>query len=117
VDKKLSNISDLRKDFFDIELYSNHQFPNKTTMGYSNFNSKVVEDVSMENPIDMPVVDFEAMINGSPEERTNQIDVLDKGFMTYGFVYLSNSSIPQEMVDEAFDWVSHNKRSKPGHLS
>lgn len=66
----------------------------------------------MEIPIDMPIIDFEAMTNGSPEERTKQLEELDKGFMTYGFVYLSNSSVPQEVVDEAFEWVSHNKRSK-----
>lgn len=58
----------------------------------------------MEIPVDMPVIDFKAMTNGSLEERARQLDEMDKGFMTYGFVYLKNSSVPQQMVDEAFEW-------------
>ncbi|KAK5989592.1 2-oxoglutarate-dependent dioxygenase lolO1 [Cladobotryum mycophilum] len=72
-------------------------------MGYSNSTSNTPEAASVEIPFDMPVIDYAAM-HGSPEERAKWLDELDKGFQTYGFVYLANSSIPQEMVDKAFEW-------------
>ncbi|KAL7940660.1 hypothetical protein V8C42DRAFT_362132 [Trichoderma barbatum] len=72
-------------------------------MGASHYTSEVKEAASVEIPFDMPVIDF-AGLSGSPEERARWLDELDRGFQTYGFVYLSNSSIPEELVEEAFEW-------------
>lgn len=77
-------------------------------MGASHYTSEAKEAVSVEIPFDMPVIDY-AGLCGSPEERAKWLDELDRGFQTYGFVYLSNSSIPEEMLEEAFEWVSNGK--------
>ncbi len=53
----------------------------------------------------IPVVDFKLLSAGTPKERKNALKQLDEAFQTYGFIYLSNHSIGQEMVDEAMSWV------------
>ncbi|KAI9147087.1 oxoglutarate iron-dependent dioxygenase [Paramyrothecium foliicola] len=76
-------------------------------MLYSNPPAKYAEAAddaaTVDVPFDMPVIDF-AGLQGPPEERKKWLQELDRGFQTYGFVYLSNSSISQDMVDEAFEW-------------
>lgn len=57
-------------------------------------------------PANIPVVDFNLLSSGTPQERNAALKQLDDAFQTFGFIYLSNHSIPQEMVAEAFAWVS-----------
>lgn len=53
----------------------------------------------------LPLIDF-SRFTSSPEERLAVSKELVKAFKEVGFVYLINHGIPQEMVKEAFDWVS-----------
>ncbi|KAJ0419631.1 hypothetical protein BJY00DRAFT_324204 [Aspergillus carlsbadensis] len=56
-------------------------------------------------PANIPVIDFKALSAGAPQERKDALDQLDQAFQTYGFIYLSNHGIGQEMVDEAMSWI------------
>lgn len=62
---------------------------------------------SVEKPIELPIIDF-AALQGGENKCSRAAAELDQGFQTYGFVYLANHGIPQEMVDEAFYWVCHD---------
>ncbi|GAQ41672.1 hypothetical protein AtubIFM55763_011653 [Aspergillus tubingensis] len=55
-------------------------------------------------PANIPVVDFRALTSENPRERKDALNQLDEAFQTYGFIYLSNHSIGQKLVDEAFSW-------------
>lgn len=74
-------------------------------MGYAKNDSKAANASSVEIPFDMPVIDYKGM-HGNPEERAKWLKELDRGFQTYGFCYLSNSTISEELLEEAFEWVS-----------
>jgi hypothetical protein len=62
-------------------------------------SSKMIE------PAKIPVVDFKKL-SGSSEDRKVALQQLDEAFKSFGFIYLSNYTIPKEMVDEAFSWVA-----------
>lgn len=61
--------------------------------------------VSSNVPIDLSVIDYRQFSSQSPEIRNGALKQLDEAFQKYGFIYLSNYSIPQDLVDEAFQWV------------
>ncbi|RYP90230.1 hypothetical protein DL770_003651 [Monosporascus sp. CRB-9-2] len=73
-------------------------------MGSDHHEINAREAASVDSPADMLVIDF-AALHSSPQERKIELDKLDKGFQTYGFVYLQGHSIPQQLVDEAFNWA------------
>lgn len=56
-------------------------------------------------PANIPVIDFRALTSENAQERKDALNQLDEAFQTYGFIYLSNHSIGQKLVDEAFFWV------------
>lgn len=66
-------------------------------------------------PADVPVVDYRAL-KGTGETHQNALAQLDRAFRTYGFAYISNHSIPQQKVDEAFAWVSWSCHYSDAHL-
>ncbi|GBF59789.1 sexual differentiation process protein [Trichophyton mentagrophytes] len=55
-------------------------------------------------PANIPIIDFRALTSENPGERKGALNQLDEAFQTYGFIYLSNHSIGQKLVDEAFSW-------------
>jgi isopenicillin N synthase-like dioxygenase len=65
---------------------------------------EAVNSQSSDVAADMTVLDYGKLI-GTPKERKAALKQLDESFQTYGFIYLGNHSIPQTMVDEAFEWV------------
>ncbi|KAH8597684.1 hypothetical protein B0O99DRAFT_567851 [Bisporella sp. PMI_857] len=56
-----------------------------------------------EEPADIPVIDF-SLLHGTPEQRQAALKLLDESFQSHGFVYLSNHTIDQKIVDQAFEW-------------
>lgn len=62
-------------------------------------------DPSSEEPADTPVVDF-SKLQGTFAEQEKELNNLDRALQTFGFFYLTNHSIPQQTVDQAFQWVS-----------
>jgi len=65
-----------------------------------------MSDFKPVEPANIPVVDFKLLSEGSPEARKASLNQLDDAFQTYGFIYLSNHSIGEHMIDEALLWVS-----------
>ncbi|KAJ5780432.1 oxidoreductase 2OG-Fe(II) oxygenase family [Penicillium paradoxum] len=55
-------------------------------------------------PANIPVIDFRILSAGTPQERKDALEQLDDALKSYGFVYLSNHSVGQAMVDEAMSW-------------
>ncbi|KAK8857337.1 thymine dioxygenase [Apiospora arundinis] len=62
-------------------------------------------DESSEVPVDMPVIDFEKLVANNTREQELEFQILDGSLRTYGFFYLTNHTIPQDVVDEAFQWA------------
>ncbi|KZT57844.1 flavonol synthase/flavanone 3-hydroxylase [Calocera cornea HHB12733] len=55
------------------------------------------------NPV--PIVDFGLFLNPpSPEAKKATANSIVQAFGTVGFVYLMNHGIPQDKVDECYDW-------------
>ena len=55
---------------------------------------------------EIPVIDFNPFLYGSSQDHVKVARQVDEAFSKHGFLYLANHGIPQEMVDEAFQWVS-----------
>ncbi|KAH7022178.1 hypothetical protein EDB80DRAFT_884950 [Ilyonectria destructans] len=77
-------------------------YTRRKTASHHKANAAVAE--SVEKPIELPIIDF-AALQGGENKCSRAAAELDQGFQTYGFVYLANHGIPQEMVDEAFYWA------------
>lgn len=54
----------------------------------------------------IPVIDFDPFLYGTSQDRLKVARQVDDAFCKHGFLYLANHGIPQEKVDEAFQWVS-----------
>jgi isopenicillin N synthase-like dioxygenase len=65
-----------------------------------------MSEIKPVEPANIPTVDFNLLSQGTLESRKVALKQLDDAFQTYGFIYLSNHSIGQDMVDEALSWVS-----------
>lgn len=62
-------------------------------------------DKSSDVPADMQVIDYSKLVNDNTIDQEEEFESLDRTLKQYGFFYLSNHSIPQAIVDEAFEWV------------
>jgi isopenicillin N synthase-like dioxygenase len=63
----------------------------------------------MESHASDPILDFHDLsVNAPTQNRKEALKLLDNAFRTHGFVYLSNHSIPQSLIDESFEWVCVN---------
>ncbi|KAL8654638.1 MAG: hypothetical protein Q9226_003355 [Calogaya cf. arnoldii] len=56
-------------------------------------------------PANIPVIDF-SLLSSSEQDHVAALRQIDDAFQTFGFIYLNNHTIPQEMVEEAFSWQS-----------
>jgi len=52
----------------------------------------------------IPIVDFSKFLSGSEDDKVACAKEILHGFTFSGFIYLSNSGISQETVDNAFSW-------------
>jgi isopenicillin N synthase-like dioxygenase len=67
-------------------------------------NDNLIQEYYVE-PANVPVVDFQSLISTDRPQRQLAVKQLDSALQEYGFVYITNHSIAQEKVDEAFKWV------------
>lgn len=58
--------------------------------------------------LSIPVVDFGPFSSGRREDAATVGKALYEAFRDYGFAYVSNHTVPHDIVDEAFAWVSSN---------
>lgn len=68
--------------------------------------SFTMSDIKPVEPANIPTVDFKLLSQGTQDSRKAALKQLDDAFRTCGFIYLSNHSIGQDLVDEALSWVS-----------
>lgn len=61
--------------------------------------------IEIVEPADIPVIDFQTLSTGTPQKRKTALKQLDDAFQSVGLIHLSNHSIGQDLVDEAFAWV------------
>lgn len=63
---------------------------------------------AVEGASHVPLVDFTTFRSGTPNQAKTISKQLYEAFRDVGFVYLKNHGVPQDVVDEAFSWVSYN---------
>lgn len=56
-------------------------------------------------PSSIPVIDLEPLRCGDPDRLKMASGELLQAMTSIGFVYLKNHGIPQQQIDEAFQWV------------
>jgi non-haem dioxygenase in morphine synthesis N-terminal len=66
--------------------------------------SPALDGKSIANVV--PVIDFSQFRSSNPDTALETAQKLFAAFRDSGFVYLQNHGLPQEVVDEAFTWVS-----------
>ncbi|KAH0841254.1 hypothetical protein AYO21_06867 [Fonsecaea monophora] len=54
----------------------------------------------------IPIIDLEPVRSGTPEEARATGKLVYQAFRDVGFAYIKNHGVPQELVDQAFDWSS-----------
>ncbi|OAL29221.1 hypothetical protein AYO20_09274 [Fonsecaea nubica] len=54
----------------------------------------------------IPIIDLEPIRSGTPEEARATGKLVYQAFRDVGFAYIKNHGVPQELVDQAFDWSS-----------
>lgn len=69
-------------------------------------SAKMGSDSIAEQDLAIPVIDFAPMRSGNPEDAAAVGKKVYEAFRDVGFAYIKNHGIPQETVDEAFQWVS-----------
>jgi isopenicillin N synthase-like dioxygenase len=57
------------------------------------------------NASSIPIIDLERARSGAPEEVTRAAQEVYLAFKNVGFAYIKNHGVPQELIDEAFEWV------------
>ncbi|KAJ5387881.1 gibberellin 20-oxidase [Penicillium cosmopolitanum] len=56
------------------------------------------------NASSIPIIDLERARSGAPEEVTRAAQEVYLAFKNVGFAYIKNHGVPQELIDEAFEW-------------
>jgi isopenicillin N synthase-like dioxygenase len=56
----------------------------------------------------VPIVDFGKFLNGDESQKKEIASQIDSAFRNVGFVYLKNHTVPQEAVEECFQWARHS---------
>lgn len=64
----------------------------------------------MDQQLSIPVIDFIPLLSqdSNQESFAKASKEIYDTFKKFGFAYIKNHSVPQEMVDEAFSWVSRS---------
>ena len=73
-------------------------------MGSIQADLEAKDAPSSQTPVELPIIDF-AALDRSPEERAAVLNQIDRNFQTHGMVYLKNHTVPEDLINEAFDWV------------
>ncbi|KIW35588.1 uncharacterized protein PV07_02275 [Cladophialophora immunda] len=54
----------------------------------------------------IPIIDLEPIRSGTPDEARETGKLVYQAFRDVGFAYIKNHGLPQELLDQAFDWSS-----------
>jgi len=53
----------------------------------------------------IPIIDLEPMRSGKSEDVHTTGQQVYEAFRDVGFAYIKNHGLPQDLLDEAFEWV------------
>lgn len=59
--------------------------------------------------MDIPVLDFSDFTSGSQTQQDDFCRRLYASLSSLGFVKIRNHSIPDDVLDQVFDWVSYGQ--------
>ena len=62
-------------------------------------------DIPIDQPLSIPIIDLEPVRTGSSEDVDRTAKEIYHAFKYVGFAYIKNHGVPQDLVDEAFEWV------------
>ncbi len=54
----------------------------------------------------IPIIDLEPMRSGTSKEAHETGKKVFEAFRDVGFAYIKNHGLPQDLLDQAFEWVS-----------
>lgn len=54
----------------------------------------------------IPIINLEPLRSGTSEQALDTGKKVYEAFRDLGFAYIENHGLPQELLDEAFQWVS-----------
>ncbi len=54
----------------------------------------------------IPIIDLEPMRSGTCKEAHETGKKVFEAFRDVGFAYIKNHGLPQDLLDQAFEWVS-----------
>jgi len=54
----------------------------------------------------IPIIDLEPVRSGTPKEADETGQKVYEAFRDVGFAYIKNHGLPQELLDQAFEWVA-----------
>lgn len=60
---------------------------------------------AMDN-LSIPIIDLNPMRTGTPAGAAQVAAGVYRAFKDVGFVYIQNHGVPQNLIDEAFQWLS-----------
>jgi hypothetical protein len=63
----------------------------------------------------IPIIDLEPFRSGTSEQALNTGKEVYEAFRNVGFAYIKNHGLPQELLDQAFEWVSSQLPSRLNH--
>lgn len=58
----------------------------------------------------IPIIDLEPMHSGTAEDARETGRQVFEAFRDVGFAYIKNHGLPQEVIDQAFEWVCYALR-------
>lgn len=60
---------------------------------------------STVDTLSIPIIDLEPARSGTHGEVAQVAEDVYLAFKNVGFAYIKNHGVPQELIDEAFEWV------------
>ncbi len=88
-----------------IEPYIGHYFYLYFDKGYHRDLSAMT--VKSEQHPSIPIIDFTPLLSDKTDDEAffETSKDLYKAFKEVGFAYIRNHSVPEDVVEEAFEWV------------
>jgi isopenicillin N synthase-like dioxygenase len=60
---------------------------------------------SSPDTLSIPIIDLERARSADPDEVRRAAKEVYLAFKNVGFAYIENHGVPQDLIDEAFEWV------------
>lgn len=65
----------------------------------------------------IPIINLEPLRSGTPEQALETGKEVYEAFRGVGFAYIRNHGLPQELLDQAFEWVRFHPISHSNQIT